>query len=63
MDQALKRATDEGSLSEIAQYSPYNLPSSVFIAAKGSNRYISFAITAASIVPFGGPKSLTLHHP
>ena len=36
----LKRATDEGSLSEIAQYSPYYLPLNVFTASKGSNLYI-----------------------
>ena len=32
----LKRVTDEGSLSEIAQYSPYYLPLNVFTASKGS---------------------------
>ena len=30
-----KRATDEGSLPEIAQYSPYYLPLNVVIASKG----------------------------
>ena len=39
----LKRATDEGSLPEIAQYSPYYLPLNVLIASKGSNLYILFA--------------------
>ena len=38
----LKRATDEGSLPEIAQYSPYYLPLNVFTASKGSNLYILF---------------------
>ena len=38
----LKRATDEGSLPEIAQYSPYYLPLIVFAASKGSNLYILF---------------------
>ena len=38
-----KRATDEGSLPEIAQYSPYYLPLNVLIASKGSNLYILFA--------------------
>ena len=51
-----KRATDEASLSEIAQYSPYYLPLNVFTAPKGSNHYILFAITAAGVVPCGGPK-------
>ena len=51
-----KRATDEGSLPEIAQYSPYYLPLNVFTASKGSNLYILFAITAAGVVPCGGPK-------
>ena len=40
---SLKRATDEGALPEIAQYSPYYLPLNVFIASKGSNLYILFA--------------------
>ena len=51
-----KRATDEGSLTEIAQYSPYFLPLNVFTASKGSYFYILFAITAAGVVPCGGPK-------
>ena len=50
------RATDEGSLPEIAQYSPSYLPLNVFTASKGSNLYILFAITAAGVVPCGGPK-------
>ena len=37
-----KRATDEGSLPEIAQYSPYYLPLNVCAASKGSNLYILF---------------------
>ena len=52
----LKRANDEGSLPEIAQYSPYYLPLNVFAASKGSNLYILFDITAAGVVPCGGPK-------
>ena len=52
----LKRATDEGSLPEIEQYSPYYLPLNVFTASKGSNLYILFAITAAGVVPCGGRK-------
>ena len=39
-----KRATDEGSLPEIAQYSPYYLPWNVFTASKGSNLYILLVI-------------------
>ena len=38
----LKRATDEGPLPEIAQYSPYHLLLNVFTASKGSNHYILF---------------------
>ena len=53
---SFKRATDEGSLPEIVQYSPYYLPLNVFAASKGSNLYILFAITAAGVVPCGGPK-------
>ena len=37
-----KRATDEGSLPVIAQYSPYFLPLNVFTASKGPNFYILF---------------------
>ena len=44
------------SLPEIVQYSPYYLPLNVFAASKGSNLYILFAITAAGVVPCGGPK-------
>ena len=40
----------------MAQKSPYYLPSNVIIASKGSNVYILFAITAASVVPCGGRK-------
>ena len=32
------------------------LPLNVFTASKGSNHYILFAITAAGVVPCGGPK-------
>ena len=39
---SLKRATDEGSLPEIAQYSRYYLPLNFFTASKGSNLYILF---------------------
>ena len=35
----LKRATDEGSLPEIAQYSPYYLPLNVFTVSNGSTLY------------------------
>ena len=52
----LKRAIDEGSLPEIAKYSQYYLPLNVFIASKGSNLHILFAITAAGGVPCGGRK-------
>ena len=51
-----KRATDEGSLPDFAQYSPYFLPLNDFTASKGSNFYILFAITVAGVVPCGGPK-------
>ena len=50
------KTNNEGSLLEIAQYSPYFLPLNVFTASKGSNFYILFAITAAGVVPCGGPK-------
>ena len=44
--QNFKRATDEGSLPEIAQYSPYYLPLNVFTASKGLNLYILFSVTS-----------------
>ena len=34
----------------------HSLPFSVFIAFKGTNFYILFAITADGVVPCGGPK-------
>ena len=43
-------------MPEIAQYSPYYLSLNTFNASKGSNLYILFAITAAGVVPCGGPK-------
>ena len=41
----LKRATDEGSLPEIAQYSPNYLPLNDFIASKRANLYILGKLT------------------
>ena len=52
-----KRATDEGSLPKIVQYSPYYLPLNIITAFIGSNLYILFAIAAAGVVPCGGPKT------
>ena len=46
----LKRATDEGSLPEIAQYSPYYLPLNAFTDSKGSNLYILFIIFTKYLV-------------
>ena len=46
----LQRATDKGSVPEIAQYGPFSQLS------KGSNIYILFAITEAGVVPCGGFK-------
>ena len=37
-----ERATDEGSLPEMVQYSPNYLPLNIFTASKGSNLYILF---------------------
>ena len=39
------------------------LPLSLFIASKGSNLYILFAISATGGVPCGGPKKFPVHHP
>ena len=44
-------------------YNMAHLSLNVFTASKGSNNYILFAITAAGVVPCGGPKSLSVHHP
>ena len=46
--------TDFDALPEIVQYGPPLFE--CFIASKGSNNYILFAITAAGVVPCGGPK-------
>ena len=37
-------------------YKMAHLSLNVFTASKGSNNYILFAITAAGVVPCGGPK-------
>ena len=37
-------------------YNMAHLSLNVFTASKGSNNYILFAITAAGVVPCGGPK-------
>ena len=55
-----KRATDKGSLPEIAQYSPYYLPLNVFAGFKGSNLYILFAITVAGGAPKKSPRTLSI---
>ena len=47
---ALKRATDEGSLPEIAQYSPYNLTLNVFMLPKGQT-IIFYLLTLSSTQP------------
>ena len=49
------RATDEGSLPEIVQYSPHYLPLNVLLLPKDQT-FIFFAITAAGVVPCGAPK-------
>ena len=38
-------------------YNMAHLSLNVFTASKGSNNYILFAITAAGVVPCGGPKN------
>ena len=44
------------SIPKIAQYGPYFLYLNVLIAFKGFNFNILFLITAAGVVPCGGPK-------
>ena len=46
---------DEGSLPEIVQYGPSSR-FECFTASKGSNNYFYLLITAAGVVPCGGPK-------
>ena len=50
----------KGSLTKVHYPKLYNmahlLSLNVFTASKGSNNYILFAITAAGVVPCGGPK-------
>ena len=53
---ALMRATDEGSLPKIAQFSPSYLPLNVLLLPKDQTFFFFFAITAAGVVPCGGHK-------
>ena len=46
--------------SEIVQYDSRSFLR-VFIAFKETDFYISFAILAVGVVPFGGPKSIPEH--
>ena len=43
---AFVRATGKGSLTEIAQCSPYYPPLNVFMASKGSTLYILFRLAS-----------------
>ena len=55
----------EGSLPEIAQYSPYYLPLNVFIASKGSNLYIfsaSFVVLQNQLTKGGISRTKVLLH-
>ena len=52
----LKRATDEGSLPEIAQYSPYYLPLNALLLLNDQT-FIFYFNGAAGVVPCGGPKT------
>ena len=47
----LKRATDEGSLPEIAQYSPYYLPLNVLLLPKDQTFFILFTETTHLLGP------------
>ena len=59
----LKRATDEGSLPEIAQYSPYNLPLNVFTASKGQTFIFYLLLLQLVLCRVAAVKSLPVHHP
>ena len=54
-----KRATDEGSLPEISQYSPYYLPLNVLTAPKGSKICILFLISQKTLAD---PKEQKLNY-
>ena len=59
----LKRATDEGSLPEIAQYSPYYLPLNVLLLPKDQTFLFYLLLLQLVLCRVAALKSLPIHHP
>ena len=59
----LKRATDEGSLPEIAQYSPYYLPLNVLLHKKDQTFLLYLLLLQLVLCRVAALKSLPVHHP
>ena len=60
---SLKRATDEGSLAEIAQYSPYYLPLNVLMLPKDQIFIFYLLLLQLAFCRVAALKSLNVHHP
>ena len=58
-----KRATDEGSLSEIAQYSPYYLPLNVLLHPKDQTIIFYLLLLQLVLCRVAALKGLSVHHP
>ena len=59
----LKRATDEGSLPKIAQYSPYYLPLNVLLLPKNQAIIFYLLLLQLALCCVAALKSLPVHHP
>ena len=59
----LKRATDEGSLPEIAQYSPYYLSLNVLLLPKDQTFIFYLLLLQLVLCRVAAVKSLPVHHP
>ena len=59
----LKRATDEGSLPEIAQYSPYYLPLTVLLLPNDQTFMFYLLLLQLVLCRVAAVKSLPVHHP
>ena len=60
---SLKRATDEGSLPEIAQYSTYDLPLNVLLLSKDQTFIFYLLSLQLVLCREADLKSLPIHHP
>ena len=59
----VKRATDEGSLPEIAQYSPYYLPLNVLLLPKDQTFIFYLLLLQLVLCRVAAVKSLPVHYP